>query len=208
MSRDPSQKQVYRVNIFHQTLGISSSTSAEDFYRIADKVDNLMTTIASRSGSADGVKVGVLAAMHLADRLYQLEQELVVAKAQSESAQKHTVATEEAMQAAVAASEGAGTALRVELTRLRSQIDSLQSELNNSRADLAKTELALEHERRRVGRDADRLHSLLEQALDEPADLQPATAVANGGNPARPPAQPRPQSLDARATPTLFPIDE
>lgn len=208
MSSDPSQKQVYRVNIFHQSLGISSSTSAEDFYRIADRVDALMTTIASRSGSSDGGKVGVLAAMHLADRLHQLEQELAAAKGQAGSAQQNAIATEEAMHAAVAAAEGAATALRVELTRLRSQIDALQSDLNNTRADLAKTELALEHERTRLGRNADRLHTLLEQALDEPEDLQPAVAAASRGNVGRPAQRTGPQRVQPRANPTLFPVDE
>lgn len=77
MSAGPeSRKQTYKVKIFNQIYSISSSASESEFEQIADQVDYLMRTIASRSGSLDGTRVGVLAAMHLADKLRQAERRL------------------------------------------------------------------------------------------------------------------------------------
>jgi cell division protein ZapA len=77
MSSAPeSRKQTYKVKIFNQIYSISSSASESEFEQIADQVDYLMRTIASRSGSLDGTRVGVLAAMHLADKLRQAERRL------------------------------------------------------------------------------------------------------------------------------------
>lgn len=70
------QKRTYKVRIFNQTYSIVSSASEAEFRQIADQVDYLMHTIASRSGSADGVRAAVMAAMHLADRLRQTEKKL------------------------------------------------------------------------------------------------------------------------------------
>lgn len=70
------QKRTYKVRIFNQTYSIVSSASEAEFRLIADQVDHLMHTIASRSGSADGVRAAVMAAMHLADRLRQAEKRL------------------------------------------------------------------------------------------------------------------------------------
>jgi cell division protein ZapA (FtsZ GTPase activity inhibitor) len=71
-----SRKHTYRVRIFNQTYSITSSASEAEFQQIADYVDHLMHTIASRSGSADSTRAAVMAAMHLADKLRQSEQRL------------------------------------------------------------------------------------------------------------------------------------
>ncbi|MDZ7640107.1 MAG: cell division protein ZapA [Bryobacterales bacterium] len=71
-----SRKRTYKVRIFQQTYSIVSSASEAEFQQIADHVDQLMHTIASRSGSTDGTRAAVMAAMHLADRLRHAEQRL------------------------------------------------------------------------------------------------------------------------------------
>jgi len=43
---------------------------------LAQKVDELMLSIAARSPNADSTRIAVLACMHLADRLRNLEQDL------------------------------------------------------------------------------------------------------------------------------------
>lgn len=77
MSSAPdARKRTYKVRIFQQTYSIVSSASEAEFQLIADHVDQLMHTIASRSGSTDGTRAAVMAAMHLADRLHQAEKRL------------------------------------------------------------------------------------------------------------------------------------
>jgi cell division protein ZapA (FtsZ GTPase activity inhibitor) len=71
-----SSKRTYKVRIFQQTYSIVSSANEAEFQLIADHVDQLMHTIASRSGSTDGTRAAVMAAMHLADRLHQAEKRL------------------------------------------------------------------------------------------------------------------------------------
>ncbi|MCC6265754.1 MAG: cell division protein ZapA [Bryobacterales bacterium] len=71
-----SSKRTYKVRIFQQTYSVVSSASEAEFQAIADHVDQLMHTIASRSGSTDGTRAAVMAAMHLADRLRQAEKRL------------------------------------------------------------------------------------------------------------------------------------
>lgn len=81
-----SRKQTYKVRIFNQTYSISSSASEAEFQQIADYVDHLMHTIASRSGSADSTRAAVMAAMHLADKLRQSEQRLQTLAAEQHQA--------------------------------------------------------------------------------------------------------------------------
>lgn len=71
-----SRKHTYKVRIYNQTYSIASSASEAEFQQIADYVDHLMHTIASRSGSADSTRAAVMAAMHLADKLRQMEQRM------------------------------------------------------------------------------------------------------------------------------------
>lgn len=84
-----SSKRTYRVRIFQQTYSVVSSASEAEFQLIADHVDQLMHTIASRSGSTDGTRAAVMAAMHLADRLRQAEKRLESMHADQRQALRH-----------------------------------------------------------------------------------------------------------------------
>ena len=89
MSSSESSKRTYKVRIFQQTYSVVSSASEAEFQAIADHVDQLMHTIASRSGSTDGTRAAVMAAMHLADRLRQLEKRLESLRADQRQALRH-----------------------------------------------------------------------------------------------------------------------
>ena len=69
-------KQAVQVNIFRQTYTLRAAGNEREVQELADSVDELMNAIASRSASADSLRVAVLACLHLADRLRSLEREL------------------------------------------------------------------------------------------------------------------------------------
>lgn len=69
-------KQPVRVTIFHQPYTLLASGDPAALEELADSVDRLMCTIASKAASADALRVAVLACLHLADRLRTLEGDL------------------------------------------------------------------------------------------------------------------------------------
>jgi cell division protein ZapA len=69
-------RHTVQVTIFHQTYNLRTSGDEEEILQLADSVDELMSTIASKSANADSLRVAVLACLHLADRLRTLENEL------------------------------------------------------------------------------------------------------------------------------------
>ncbi len=69
-------KHTVQVTIFHQTYTLRTSGDEDEIQQLADSVDQLMSTIASKSANADSLRVAVLACLHLADRLRTLENEL------------------------------------------------------------------------------------------------------------------------------------
>jgi len=69
-------KQTVRVTIFDQTYAVSTSGDAAETERLAQEVDDLMSSIARRSGNLDATRAAVLACLHLADRLQDAEREL------------------------------------------------------------------------------------------------------------------------------------
>lgn len=231
MSSDTSPRQVFRVSIFNQSLSIASSTSAADFERIASQVDELMGMIASKSGTADGTRVGVLAAMHLADRLYQSERKLeslqsdlaviragaqdqqaaaLAATAELERARKDLAQVTELfseMKERLSQAEQARVALEADLASARGTVAAAHAQMANMQRELAELKAELEAERSRFGRNADRLHSLLEQALDPLAEgvAVPATPAEASPNPSAStvvPSAPSPRPRD------LFSLDD
>ena len=78
---DPAtERKTVRVTIFNQTYSLAATSAAPDAMHevesLAHSVDDLMHNIAQRSGVADAGRVAVLTALHLADRLRGLENEL------------------------------------------------------------------------------------------------------------------------------------
>jgi len=65
-----------RVTIFNQTYALVASEEPGRVEKLAEKVDDLMSTIASRAGNVDATRAAVLACLHLADELESREQQL------------------------------------------------------------------------------------------------------------------------------------
>jgi len=74
---DPSSadKKLVRVTIFQQPYTLRSSGEPGETESLAQAVDTLMNQIASRSSGADPTRVAVLACLHLADQVRQLERD-------------------------------------------------------------------------------------------------------------------------------------
>ena len=65
-----------RVTIFHQQYSLMAAEDPAEVERLAQEVDELMTSIAQRAGNVDATRVAVLASLHLADRLRSIERKL------------------------------------------------------------------------------------------------------------------------------------
>src|SRR5260221_13649859 len=72
----PSGKNAVRVIILGQSYTLRAKGDPIEVERLAQSVDELMHSIASKSPSADSSHIAVLACLHLADRLNSLEQDL------------------------------------------------------------------------------------------------------------------------------------
>jgi cell division protein ZapA len=68
-----SAREPIKVTIFHNTYTLISQGDSSELVQVAREVDDLMHSIAEKSGSADPSRVAVLACLHLADRLRRLE---------------------------------------------------------------------------------------------------------------------------------------
>jgi len=77
---EPGRNSV-RVTIFNQTYSLVASGETGEVESLARAVDELMTDIGHRLGTADSNRVAVLACLHLADRLKAIERELSELKA-------------------------------------------------------------------------------------------------------------------------------
>lgn len=71
-----AEKKPVRVTIFHQSYTLRASGDPGEVEALARSVDDLMAAISSRTGEGDGARVAVLACLHLADRLKDLENRL------------------------------------------------------------------------------------------------------------------------------------
>jgi len=70
-----ADKKLVRVTIFQQPYTLRSSGETGETEALAQAVDTLMNQIASRSSGADPTRVAVLACLHLADQVRQLERD-------------------------------------------------------------------------------------------------------------------------------------
>jgi cell division protein ZapA len=69
-------KQSVRVTILSRPYVLRTAGDPREVERVAASVNELMLNIASRAPNADSTHIAVLACMHLADKLRQLETEL------------------------------------------------------------------------------------------------------------------------------------
>jgi cell division protein ZapA len=87
-----------RVTIFNQTYSLVASEEPGRIEALAQKVDDLMSSIAVRAGNIDATRAAVLACMHLADELDTLERNLANLRDNVDyKARKFTVLLDEAM---------------------------------------------------------------------------------------------------------------
>ncbi len=72
--------EAVRVTIFNQTYSLVASEEPGRIEHLAQKVDDLMSTIAVRAGNVDATRTAVLACLHLADELDSLERRMATLK--------------------------------------------------------------------------------------------------------------------------------
>jgi cell division protein ZapA len=69
-------KQPVRVHIFNQSYTLLADGDPAEVETVAQQIDELMSSIASRAGTGDSTRVAVLACLHLADQLRSTEAQL------------------------------------------------------------------------------------------------------------------------------------
>ncbi|MGH9671767.1 MAG: cell division protein ZapA [Bryobacteraceae bacterium] len=69
------EKKQVRVTIMGQSITLLTGGDLAEMVELAHQVDELMTGIASRSQNLDSTRVAVLACLHLADQLRNVESE-------------------------------------------------------------------------------------------------------------------------------------
>lgn len=73
---DAAEKQPVRVTILNRAYTLRTSGDPREVEELAGSVDELMLAIAAKAPNADTTHIAVLACLHLADNLRQLEREL------------------------------------------------------------------------------------------------------------------------------------
>ena len=87
-----------RVTIYNQTYSLVASEEPGRIEHLAQKVDELMSSIALRAGNIDSTRAAVLACLHLADELETLERRLASLKDNVDhKAREFTLLLDEAM---------------------------------------------------------------------------------------------------------------
>lgn len=93
-----------RVTIFNHTYSLVASDDPGRVEQLAQRVDDLMSTIAARAGNIDATRAAVLACLHLADELDTLERRMAHLKENVDhKAKKFTVLLDQAMRGQPAA---------------------------------------------------------------------------------------------------------
>ena len=71
-----SGKKAVRVTLLGQSYTLLAKGDPAEVERLAQSVDELMLSIANKAPNADSTRVAVLACLHLADKLSDLERDL------------------------------------------------------------------------------------------------------------------------------------
>ena len=77
---DGAEKQPVRVTILSRPYTLRTTSDPREVEALAASVDDLMLAIAAKAPNADTTHIAVLACLHLADNLRQLERELTELK--------------------------------------------------------------------------------------------------------------------------------
>ena len=81
MAASTPEKRPVRVTILSQSYTLLTAGDPREVEELARYLDELMLSIAAKSPNADSTRIAVLACMHLADRLHNLERDLSQLKA-------------------------------------------------------------------------------------------------------------------------------
>ena len=84
-----AERKTVRVTIFNQTYPLAATDEAGEVETLAHSVDELMTSIAQRAGNMDAQRIAVLACLHMADRLRNIERELSSLKERVDQKTRH-----------------------------------------------------------------------------------------------------------------------
>lgn len=84
MDNGPAEKKPVRIIIFQQPYTVLAGGDPRETEELAELVDRVMTSIAGKARNIDAARVGVLACLHLADRLRSAERELDALKRKTE----------------------------------------------------------------------------------------------------------------------------
>ena len=76
METSPPDKQQVRVTILSRPYTLLTSGASQDVEEVAASVNELMLSIAAKAPNADSTRIAVLACLHLADKLREVEREL------------------------------------------------------------------------------------------------------------------------------------
>jgi cell division protein ZapA len=76
MENTPSDKKTVRVTILSRPYALRTSGDPREVEQVAASVDELMLSIAAKAPDADSTRIAVLACLHLADKVRELELEL------------------------------------------------------------------------------------------------------------------------------------
>jgi cell division protein ZapA len=77
----PPRKQPVKVTILSRSYTLLTAGDPREVEAVAASVDELMLSIAARAPNADSTRIAVLASLHLADRMRELEAELAELRA-------------------------------------------------------------------------------------------------------------------------------
>src|SRR5215831_11949440 len=75
METSGPEKQPVRVTILSRPYTLLATGDPREVEEVAASVDALMLSIAGRAPDADSTRIAVLACLHLADKLHELERE-------------------------------------------------------------------------------------------------------------------------------------
>ena len=84
MDNGAAEKKPVRIIILQQPYTVLATGDPRDTEELAELVDRVMTNIAGKARNVDTARVGVLACLHLADRLRTAERELDALKRKTE----------------------------------------------------------------------------------------------------------------------------
>lgn len=73
---EPEDRKSVRVTIFGRPYTLVAREDPQKVQVLAQSLDMLMHELAAKTGQSDPLRVAILACMHLADRLQQLEEQV------------------------------------------------------------------------------------------------------------------------------------